>query len=200
MGGRLLSSRAAVDARKINRTGKLDTDELARAYEHAGKLGDRPVWLFDQRGLTDLDIRTVARQMASAVGGLDLIVGDHLTLMRSAKRYDRNDLEVGACTLSLRNMAYELNCAVLWAAQLSRRIEERSDKRPMLSDFRESGQIEEHIDGGWSLYRDEYYTPDTDLKGIAEIGVLKARNGAVGKVHVGYDATRQTFYSIQRRR
>lgn len=196
--GRVLAQVAAVDSRKIVRGKGMDAEEWARVYEHSPSIIDAPAWVDDSRGLTILDIRTRARKMAADVGGLDLVIVDHLTIIKNAMRLERHDLAVSANVLSLREMAKELNCHVLCAAQLNRKLEDRAEKRPQLSDFKESGGIEEHADNVWGLHREEVYDPDTLLKGIAELMALKGRNGLTGKIEMMYDPVKQRFGNLQR--
>lgn len=196
--GRVLSAVAGVDSRKVTRLGGLDAEEWMRVIERGKQLSDATMWIDDTRGLTDVDIRTRARKLAGEVGGLDLVIVDHLTLMKSTRRWDRYSREVGSNSLSLREMSKELNCHVMAAAQLNRNLEDRADKHPQLSDLKESGEIEENSDNVWLLYRDEYYDRDTSRKGIAEIDAQKNRHGPPGRVEVAYDPVRQRFSSLVR--
>ena len=196
--GRTLSSVAGVDARKLIRIGGLDSEEWGRMASAIVNVSNATLYIDDRRGLTDTDIRTQARQLAADLGGLDLIVVDHLTLVRSARRFESYRKEVGWTVLTCREMAKELNCHVLLAAQLNRKVEDRSDKHPTLSDLAESGDIEQHADNVWTLYRDEYYNPDSERKGIAEVWALKGRNGMTGHVDVAYDPVRQRFANLAR--
>lgn len=196
--GRVLSSVAGVDARKLIRVGGLADDEWGRISKYAPQLAGASVWLDDRRGSSDTDIRTAARLLAGQVGGLQLIIVDHLTLIRSTRRFDAFRKEVGNVMLSMREMAKELNCHVLVAAQLNRGVEGRADKHASLSDLAESGEIEQHADAVWALYRDEYYNTATIKKGIAEIWALKSRNGMTGHVELAYDGVRQRFADLAR--
>lgn len=196
--GRTLSSVAGVDARKLIRVGGLAEDEWARVNQYSVALAAAQLWIDDRRGLTDNDIRTAARQKAGELHGLDLVIVDHLTLVRCTRKFDAYRKEVGAVMVGLREMAKELNCHVIVAAQLNRGVEGRENKHPTLSDLAESGEIEQHADNVWALYRDEYYDPNSVKKGIAELWALKSRNGMTGHVETAYDSVRQRFADLAR--
>jgi len=195
--GRKLASNAGVDSTRILRMPKdLRDDQWGNIYKAAARL-DVACWIDDTPGLTLDDIRTRCRRLNAEVG-LDLITIDLLTLIRAARRFDRHDLFVRDLAYGLHDLGKELNVALLVLAQLNRNVEQRADKRPLLSDLRESGAIEEAADQAWFIYRDEVYNPDTEMKNIAEVSVQKNRYGWTGKCNLFFDKTMQRFTSLVR--
>ena len=183
---RLLSSEAAVDATRL-RTGALEDNDWTRIAEKIPAMSSAPLYLDDTPGLSITELRAKCRRLKMEKD-LGLIVIDYLQLMSasaSAKSESRQ-LEISEISRSLKGIAKELNVPVLVAAQLSRAVEQRKDHRPMLSDLRESGAIEQDADVVAFLYRDEYYNPETLKRGEAEVIIAKQRNGPTGTVELMY--------------
>jgi replicative DNA helicase len=175
---RWLSMISGIDSTTL-RLGKVDEHAWPVLLDAANNLSRRSIYVDDTPALTVTDVRTRARRVW-AREGLDLIVVDYLQLMRSTERGENNHLEVSAMTKGLKALARELNIPIIALSQLSRGVEQRSDKRPMLSDLRASGAIEEDADVVMFLYRDDYYHPETEAQNIAEVIIAKHRNGATG--------------------
>jgi replicative DNA helicase len=182
LANRLLCSEAKVDAGKL-RTGYLSRDDWPKLTAAAGNLSDLPFWLDDTPGLTLMELRAKARRL-KAEHDLGLIVVDYLQLMRAGVKTDSREQEISEISRSLKGLAKELGLPVIALSQLNRSVESRGnkDKRPQLSDLRESGAIEQDADTIWFIYRDEVYNPETTEKGIAEVIVGKQRAGATGTV------------------
>ncbi|MEJ7652954.1 MAG: replicative DNA helicase [Chloroflexia bacterium] len=186
---RLLSMYTGIDSHRL-RMGYLDDeewDELTRAF---GKLSDAPIYIDDTAGASAQELRSKARRL-HAQKGIDLVMIDYLQLMRSG-RTDNRVQEISDISRGLKQLARELNVPVVALSQLSRAVEQRQDHKPMLSDLRESGSIEQDADVVMFIYREELYNPETDKKNIAEIHVAKHRNGPVGTVPLRFfrDTTR----------
>jgi replicative DNA helicase len=161
-------------------------------------MSDAPLYIDDTPSITMLEIRAKARRLKQRVG-LDLIVVDYLQLMSSSKRSDNRVQEVAEFSRGLKMLAKELDVPVIALSQLSRQPESRTDKRPMLSDLRESGSIEQDADIVSFIYRDEVYDADSPDKGTAELIIAKHRNGAVGKVQLAFLAHFAKFANLTRR-
>ena len=179
---RMLSSRARVDAHKM-RTGNIDPAAFADLTHAAGDLQKTKLFLDDTPGLTIMAVRSRARRMKHQ-SGLDMIVLDYLQLM-NAKAENRQQ-EISLISRSLKDLARELEVPILALSQLSRSVESREDKRPLLSDLRESGSIEQDADVVLMLYRGEYYNQTEENRGQAEVICAKHRNGATGKVKLQF--------------
>lgn len=182
---RMLCSEAEIDSNRL-RTGNMQSDDWARLTHAMGALADAPVFIDDTPGASVMEIRAKCRRLAMEHGELGLIVIDYLQLMegKSKGRVDRVQ-EISAISRGLKGIAREIKAPVMALSQLSRAVESRADKRPMLSDLRESGAIEQDADIVMFIYRDEYYEADnTENKGKAEIIIAKQRNGPVGKVEL----------------
>ncbi len=179
---RMLSSRARVDSHKM-RTGRVDPAAFADLTHAAGDLQKTRLFLDDTPGLTIMSVRSRARRLKHQ-SGLDMIVLDYLQLM-NAKAENRQQ-EISLISRSLKDLARELEVPILALSQLSRSVESREDKRPMLSDLRESGSIEQDADVVLMLYRAEYYNPTEENKGQAEVICAKHRNGPTGKVKLQF--------------
>ncbi len=175
---RILSSEARVDSTKI-RTGKLAESDWAKIGKAIGRL-EVPLFLDDNPRVTVMEIRAKARRIKSQFGGIGLIVIDYLQLMGGDTRAENRQLEVSEISRSLKILARELEVPIVALSQLSRTLESRGDKRPMLSDLRESGSLEQDADVVMFLYRDEVYHPDSPDKGSAEVIVAKHRSGPIG--------------------
>ncbi|WP_434358241.1 replicative DNA helicase [Parasalinivibrio latis] len=190
---RILASMSRVDQTKI-RTGQLDDEDWARISSSMGILMEkRNMYIDDSSGLTPTDVRTRARRIARDHGGISMIMVDYLQLMRVPGMQDNRTLEIAEISRSLKALAKELNVPVVALSQLNRSLEQRADKRPVNSDLRESGAIEQDADLIMFIYRDEVYHPDSALKGIAEIIIGKQRNGPIGSVRLTFQGQFSRF-------
>jgi replicative DNA helicase len=181
---RILCAEAKVDQHRI-RTGSLDEEDWQNLHETAGKLARAPIYIDDTAAISVRQVRAKAKQL-QAEKGLGLIVIDYLQLMQGSRRSENRQQEISEISRSLKGLAKELNIPVLALAQLSRSVEQRPNKRPVMSDLRESGSLEQDADLVMFIYRDEYYNPESEKKGIAEIIIAKHRNGPVGTVELGF--------------
>ncbi|MDH4224798.1 MAG: replicative DNA helicase [Deltaproteobacteria bacterium] len=175
---RLLCSEAKVDSQKL-RVGNLDEYEWEKLAAAAGRLAEANIYLDDTPEVTPMAMKAIARRVKSEAG-LGLVVVDYLQLMRTHRRTDNREQEIADISRGLKALAKELEVPVLACAQLNRSLESRADKRPVLSDLRESGSIEQDADLVVFIYRDEVYNKETEDAGIAEILVSKHRNGPIG--------------------
>ena len=183
---RLLSSEARVDSSKM-RGGFLKESDLARINRAAGSLYDLPVFIDDSAAISALEIRAKARRMKMEKG-LGFVIIDYLQLMRGRASAERRELEISEISRSLKALAKELHIPVVALSQLNRKVEDRTNKRPVLSDLRESGAIEQDADVIMFIYRDEVYNtePDNPNRGIAEVHLAKQRNGPIGTVKLTF--------------
>ena len=179
---RLVSSETGIDSQRL-RMGELEENEWPKFVEAAGRLSDTMIFIDDTPGLSALQLRTKARRL-HAEYGLDLIMVDYLQLMSGDFRSENRVQEISYISRSLKGLARELNVPLVAASQLSRAVEQRHDKKPILSDLRDSGAIEQDADVVIFLYRDELYNPDTELKNIADVMVSKHRHGPTGTVQL----------------
>ena len=182
---RILCSEARVDASNI-RNGQLTADDWARINKGVGKLGDARIWIDDNPNTTVMEIRAKARRLKSRVGNLGVVIVDYLQLMTGRSNAESRQVEVSEISRGLKIMARELGCPVIGVSQLSRGLESRQDKRPMLSDLRESGSIEQDADVVIFLYRDEVYNQDSPDIGMAEVIIAKHRNGPTGTIRLAW--------------
>ncbi|MBU2882669.1 replicative DNA helicase [Psychrosphaera sp. B3R10] len=188
---RMLASLGRIDQTKV-RTGNLDDDDWARLASTLGIMQEKgKLYIDDSSGLTPTEVRSRARRIAREHGGLSMIMIDYLQLMRSPEFKDNRTLEIADISASLKALAKELNIPVIALAQLNRGLEQRADKRPINSDLRESGSIEQDADLIMFIYRDEVYHEDSADKGTAEIIIGKHRNGPIGRIRL----TTQLHYS-----
>jgi len=194
---RMLSSQARIDSGRL-RTGRLEDGHWRALGEALGRMSDAPLFIDDTPSITMLEIRAKARRLKQR-RGLDLVVVDYLQLMSSNRRSDNRVQEVAEFSRGLKMLAKELDVPVVALSQLSRQPESRTDKRPMLSDLRESGSIEQDADIVGFIYRDEVYDNDSPDKGTAELIIAKHRNGAVGKVQLAFLAHYAKFANLSRR-
>ncbi|WP_340680118.1 replicative DNA helicase [Paraglaciecola sp.] len=177
---RMLASLSRVDQTKI-RTAQLNDEDWARISNTMAMLKDKDnLYIDDSSGLTPMDVRTRARKLARDKGGISLIMIDYLQLMRVPSLSDNRTLEIAEISRSLKALAKELEVPVVALSQLNRGLEQRADKRPINSDLRESGSIEQDADLIMFIYRDEVYHEESTEKGIAEIIIGKQRNGPIG--------------------
>lgn len=179
---RLMSSETGIDSQRL-RLGELEELEWPKFVEAAGRLSDAMLFIDDTPGISALQLRTKARRL-HAEYGLDLIMVDYLQLMSGEMRSENRVQEISYISRALKGLARELNLPVVAASQLSRAVEQRHDKRPILSDLRESGSIEQDADVVVFIYRDEMYNPDTEVKNIADIIVAKHRHGPTGTIQL----------------
>ena len=184
---RLLGSVGKVDAQKL-RTGRLDPGDWDRLGVALGKLNEAPLLIDETPGLNPLELRARARRKWREYGGLGLIVVDYIQLMQGSDSNSNENraTEVGEISRGLKSMAKELKCPVVALSQLNRSLEQRPNKRPVMSDLRESGAIEQDADVILFVYRDEVYNEDSPDKGIAEIIIGKQRNGPIGTVKLTF--------------
>ena len=173
------------------RKGKVNWAKVTAAVK---TLGAAPLWIDDSSDLSVLDIRAKARRLAQQVDGeLGMIVVDYLQLMRSDSRSDSVVEQIGEISKGLKTLARELKVPVIALSQLSRAVEQRHDKRPMLSDLRSSGQIEQDADLVMFIYREEYYEDDSERQGEAELLISKHRNGSLGTVPLVFQSEYPRF-------
>ena len=185
IGNRILCSEAMVDSNKL-RTGMLEDDDWAKLAENLGRLSDAPIYIDDTAGISIMEIRAKSRKL-HIEKDIGLVVIDYLQLIQgSGNRNSSREQEISEISRSLKILAKELNVPVIALSQLSRSVEKRDDKRPMLSDLRESGAIEQDADIVMFLYRDDYYHPDTEKKNISEIILAKHRGGSTGTVDLAW--------------
>lgn len=184
---RLLSAQSLVSIGDI-RTGHIEDDDWFKLARSSAQLAEAKIFIDDTPGITVAEIRSKCRRLKMSQG-LDLIMIDYLQLMSGGGKSENRQQEISTISRSLKGIAREMNCPVIALSQLSRASELRADHRPILSDLRESGAIEQDADLVMFLYRDEYYNPDTvdeKLKGIGEVIIAKQRNGETGKVYLAW--------------
>ncbi len=190
---RSLASLSRVDQTRI-RTGQLDDEDWARISGTMGILLEKTnIYIDDSSGLTPTEVRSRARRVSREHGGIGLIMIDYLQLMRVPSLSDNRTLEIAEISRSLKALAKELHVPVVALSQLNRSLEQRADKRPVNSDLRESGSIEQDADLIMFIYRDEVYHENSDLKGIAEIIIGKQRNGPIGTVRLTFNGQWSRF-------
>lgn len=190
---RMLASLSRVNQTRI-RTGQLNDEDWARISSTMGLLLEkRNMYIDDSSGLTPTEVRSRARRIFREHHGLSLIMIDYLQLMRVPALFDNRTLEIAEISRSLKAMAKELQVPVVALSQLNRGLEQRADKRPLNSDLRESGSIEQDADLIMFIYRDEVYHDNSDLKGVAEIILGKQRNGPIGTVRLTFNGQCSRF-------
>ena len=182
---RMLSSLGRVKQERI-RSGKLKDDDWPRMTSAIGLLSEAQIFIDDTGGISPSEMRSRARKVAREHGELGLIVVDYLQLMRVPELRDNRVQEISEISRSLKLIAKELNVPLIALSQLNRSLENRQDRRPVNSDLRESGSIEQDADLIAFIYRDEVYNPDSPDKGTAEIIIGKQRNGPIGMVRLSY--------------
>lgn len=184
---RMIGSVGKLDQHKM-RNGRLDDEDWIRLAAALGKLNDAPIFIDEGAGLSSFDVRARARRLHRQCGKLGLIVVDYLQLMTApaGRQGENRATEISEISRSLKALAKELDVPVVALSQLNRGLEQRTDKRPVMSDLRESGAIEQDADVILFIYRDEVYNPDTTDKGTAEIIIAKQRNGPIGKVRLTF--------------
>jgi len=201
---RLISQTTRIPTQAL-RSGNVKAEDWPKLVRGVGEVSDAPIWIDDTAGVTLMEMRAKVRRLSSQLLArgdvpLSLVVVDYLQLMVGQNnRHDNRQQEIAEISRGLKVLARDLDVPVLAIAQLSRAVEQRHDKRPLLSDLRDSGAIEQDADMVMFLYRDEYYNPDSDDKGIAEVIVGKHRNGPTGKVQLAWMEQYTKFASLARR-
>ena len=190
---KLLCSQANVDMLKL-RTGNLEDDDWERIAR--GPLANAKIYIDDTAGISVMDMRSKCRKIKME-HGIDMILIDYLQLMSGSAGSDNRQQEVSEISRSIKALAKEMECPVIALSQLSRAPEQRADHRPMLSDLRESGSIEQDADVVMFLYRDEYYNKETEEKGIGECIIAKQRNGPVGTVKMAWIGAHSKFADLE---
>lgn len=195
IGNRILSLKSFIGSGKVAR-GVLTESEILNLEKTSTKFAEHNFYLVDESKINMAQIRAKAKVIKNKSGGLDLLIIDHLGLIDSEKRENRTQ-EVGDITKTCKSLAKELGCAVILLSQLSRAVEQRADKRPMLSDLRESGNIEQDADIVVFLYRDEYYNPETEEKDTLELIIGKNRDGFTGTMKLGCNLRIQSITDLE---
>jgi replicative DNA helicase len=196
LAARLLSSEALVDSQKM-RTGALEYEDWAKIAEASGRLGSAPIYIDDTPGISAVELRAKCRRL-KIEKGLGLVVVDYLQLMSgNPRKIESRQQEITEISRSLKAIAREVDAPLVALSQLSRACEQRADHRPMLSDLRESGSIEQDADVVAFLYRDEYYNPETDRKNQAELIIAKQRNGPTGTVELMWRGEFTKFENLE---
>lgn len=181
---RMLTSQARIDSGRV-RTGDLQEQDWPKLLSAADKLAHMNIFVDDQPAQSVMEVRAKCRRLAKETGGLDLVMVDYLQLMRGTNSASREQ-EISEISRGLKGIAKELTVPVVALSQLNRSLESRTNKRPMMSDLRESGAIEQDADVIMFIYRDEVYEPETPDKGVAEIIIGKQRNGSIGTVRLAF--------------
>jgi replicative DNA helicase len=182
---RLMCSEAKVESQRL-RTGKLAAEDWPRLTAACDKLAKAPIYVDDTGSITMMEIRAKARRLKSREPSLGLIAVDYLQLMTSGSTAENRVQEVSQISRNLKVLARDLDVPILAMSQLSRAVEQRHDKRPILSDLRESGSIEQDSDLVLFIYRDEYYNEDSDQQGLAEVHLAKHRNGPTDSIKLSF--------------
>ncbi len=195
---RMFSLESSVDAQKL-RTGQLNDQEWERLIESAGVIGRSNLIIDDTPGISISELRSKCRKF-KLEHGLSMIIIDYLQLMSGSGRSDSRQQEISDISRSLKSVARELSVPVLALSQLSRAVEQRPDHRPMLSDLRESGAIEQDADVVMFIYRDDYYNHDSEKKGVSEIIIAKQRNGPIGTVELAWLPEYTKFANLEHSR
>ena len=198
VGNRILCSEAMVDSNKI-RTGQVEDEDWMKLASTLGRLSEAPIYIDDTAGISIMEIRAKCRKL-KLEKDIGLVVIDYLQLIQgSGKRNSSREQEISEISRSLKILAKELDIPVIALSQLSRGVEKRDDKRPMLSDLRESGAIEQDADIVMFLYRDDYYNDDSEKKNVAEVILAKHRGGATGTVDLAWLPSYTKFANLEKR-
>ena len=196
---RILCSEALVDSNKV-RTGNLEDEEWQKLADASGELSNAKIYVDDTPGISALEIRAKCRKL-KLEKNIGLVVVDYLQLVQGSGRKGANrEQEIAEISRSFKILAKELNVPVIALSQLSRAVESRPDHRPMLSDLRESGSIEQDADIVMFLYRDDYYNEDSEKKNIAEVIIAKQRNGSLGNVELAWLGNYTKFANLEKYR
>ena len=194
---RLISAETGIDSQRL-RLGQIEDDEWPLFVQATGVLSDMPLYIDDTPALSALEMRTKARRL-DAEHGIDFIIVDYLQLMRGDHRAENRVQEISSISRALKALARELKIPVVAVSQLSRAVESRQDKRPILADLRESGALEQDADVVIFIYRDVMYNPDTEQPNIAELLVAKHRNGPTGRVPLYFQSELAKFNEVELR-
>ena len=189
---RLLGAIGKLDQHKL-RTGRLAEDDWRRLTDAVGRLSEAPIHIDETAALNALELRARARRLHRQYGQLGLIVVDYLQLMSASSQGENRATEISEISRSLKALSKELNVPVVALSQLNRSLEQRPNKRPVMSDLRESGAIEQDADVILFIYRDEVYNPDSPDKGRAEVIIGKQRNGPIGTVMLTFQGEYTRF-------
>ncbi|MCR9279419.1 MAG: replicative DNA helicase [Pseudomonadaceae bacterium] len=192
---RLLSSLGRIDQTRM-RTGDMKEDDWPRFTAAVSQVRDKALYIDDTPAISPNDMRNRARRVAREAGGLRMIMVDYLQLMRGSGAADNRTNEISEISRSLKAIAKEFQCPVIALSQLNRSLEQRTDKRPLMSDLRESGAIEQDADVILFIYRDEVYNPESDEAGTAEIIIGKQRNGPIGFVRLSFIGNLTKFENL----
>ena len=195
---RILAMNSRVDSQKL-RTGDLSDREWGDIVDSARIIGETNLVIDDTPGISITELRSKCRKL-KLEKNLGLVMIDYIQLMTGSKQTESRQQEISEISRSLKALAREINAPIIALSQLSRRVEQRDDKRPMLSDLRESGAIEQDADVVMFIYRDEYYNKDTETPGVTEIIIGKQRNGPIGTVRLGWKSELTKFVNIERER
>jgi replicative DNA helicase len=193
---RVLAAEARLDVTKL-RNGRLLDSDWPRISSAIGRIDTAPLFIDDNPNVTIMDIRAKARRMRSS-NGIGLVVIDYLQLMTGRSSAENRQVEISEISRGLKILARELQLPVVALSQLSRGLEARADKRPMLADLRESGAIEQDADVVMFIYRDEVYNPESPDRGTAEVLIAKHRNGPTGVAHLAFIANYAKFGELAR--
>src|SRR5581483_10599549 len=182
---RMIGSVGRLDQQKL-RTGRLQSDDWERLSTALGRLNEAPIVIDETPALNAIEVRSRARRLMKQYGKLGLVIVDYIQLMQASSQGENRATEISEISRSLKGLAKELKVPVIALSQLNRSLEQRPNKRPVMSDLRESGAIEQDADVILFIYRDEVYNPDAPDKGIAEIIIGKQRNGPIGTVKLTF--------------
>ena len=192
---RILAMNSRVDSQKL-RTGDLSDEEWMDIVDSAKTIGETNLIIDDTPGISVGELRSKCRKL-KIEKNLGLVMIDYIQLMTGGKKIESRQQEISEISRSLKALAREINAPIIALSQLSRKVESRDDKRPMLSDLRESGAIEQDADVVMFIYRDEYYNKDTETPGVTEIIIGKQRNGPIGTVRLGWKSELTKFVNLK---
>lgn len=198
VGNRILCSEALVDSNNV-RTGELNDEELGKLAETSGELSQAPIYIDDTPGISVMEIRAKCRKL-KLEKNIGLVIIDYLQLIQGSGKTSSREQEIAEISRSLKILAKEIEVPVIALSQLSRAVEARPDHRPMLSDLRESGSIEQDADIVMFLYRDDYYNEDSEKKNIAEVIIAKQRAGSTGTVDLAWLGKYTKFANLEKYR
>jgi replicative DNA helicase len=193
----MLSSVGRLDQQRL-RTGRLFDEDWPKLTAAIQKMHEAPLFIDETPAMNSIDLRARARRLARTCGRLGLIIVDYLQLMSANSMGENRATEISEISRGLKALAKELAVPVIALSQLNRTVEQRTDKRPVMSDLRESGAIEQDADLILFIYRDEVYNPDTNDKNVAEIIIGKQRNGPIGRVNLRFDGHYTRFENLAR--
>ncbi len=192
---RMIGSVGKLDQHKL-RTGRLGPDDWERLSSALGRLSEAPMMIDETPALNAIEIRSRARRLAKQYGKLGLVIVDYIQLMQASTSGENRATEISEISRALKSLAKELKVPVMALSQLNRSLEQRPNKRPVMSDLRESGALEQDADVIFFIYRDEVYNPETQEKGVAEIIIGKQRNGPIGTIRLTFLGEHTRFESF----